>query len=598
MTGHDSILALAEKIGLFASELALSDTFEPERLRQEMAAVVSTSKSEGRADVEAAAVAVCEVLGNPAIPPDRMFEAVSQGIEQLQLVLSATPSPSAPLSGLSAISQDPELIADFVHEAREHLESIEMHLLAIEENRNAQEAVHAIFRSFHTIKGLAGFLELPHIQEVAHDTENVLDLVRQGQATISAASVDVILESRDYISRWLRLLESGPGAVPGQDLVNNAGLIARIKRLAAGDTAPAPPSPEPSEPVPQATPADAAPSQMLGQQANAKTRGASVKVDTLKLDYLVDMVGEAVIAQSLVQHDPDLASLNNARIGRNLAQLARITQEIQRTAMAMRMVPIGPLFQKMARLVRDLSRKCGKNVGFECSGEDVELDRNIVEELADPLMHMVRNSVDHGIEPPDVRQAAGKEPKGSVSLRAFHRSGQIVIEVGDNGRGLQRQRILDKARQRGLLAPNATISDAECLNLIFHPGFSTAEQVSDVSGRGVGMDVVRKQIQRLRGSVDIESIEGQGTRFSLRLPLTLASIDGLVVKVGSERYVIPISSVKEMLRPTSGMVTTVEGRAEVVSIREKLVPLIRLYERFSVEPRTTDPTDAVLSTLR
>lgn len=582
--------ALNEAIGQIASDIALAEAVGPQRqqIQECLAAVATQARGIGRADIEAAATGVWDVLADRSLSEQQMFDSVSKGIEDLQAVAAAVGQEAPSTSGLSAIAQDPELIADFIHEAREHLESIEAHLLAVGEGRNASEAVHAIFRSFHTIKGLAGFLELPLIQAVAHETETVLDRVRQGQASVTPAAVDVILESRDYISRWLRLLETGPGCTPGPELINNGNLLARIARLADSDTVPEPPA------VSDQTPAEAPATDAPAADAARRHRPASVKVDTNKLDYLVDMVGEAVIAQSLLQHDPEIMRLSDARIGRNLARLARITSEVQRTAMAMRMVPVGPLFQKMARLVRDLSRKCGKQIVFQSCGEDVEVDRNIVEELADPLMHMVRNSVDHGIEPADVRTAAGKDPKGRISLRAFHRSGQIVIEVADDGRGLQRQRILAKATERGLIAPGASVSDTECLQLIFHPGFSTAEQVSNVSGRGVGMDVVRKQIQRLRGSVDIESVEGAGTTFSLQLPLTLATIDGLIVKVGEDRYIIPLASVREMLRPVQGMVTTVEGRAEIVSIRERLFPLVRLYQRFGVEPRSTDPCEAVL----
>jgi two-component system chemotaxis sensor kinase CheA len=319
----------------------------------------------------------------------------------------------------------------------------------------------------------------------------------------------------------------------------------------------------------------------------------SVKVDTDKLDYLVDMVGEMVIAQSVIRHDPDLAGSQKQQLTRNFTQLARITDEVQRTAMSMRMVPIGPLFQKMARLVRDLTRKFGKQANLETIGEDVQLDRNIVEELADPLMHMIRNSVDHGIETPEVREASGKNPIARIELKAFHLAGQIVIQISDDGRGLNRTRILEKALKNGLIPPNANLSEAECFNLIFQPGFSTAEQLSDVSGRGVGMDVVKKQIQKLRGSVDIQSTAGRGTTFSLKLPLTMAIIDGLVVSVGKERYIVPIFSVREMLRPTAEMVSTVEGRAEMLMVRNHLLPVVRLYERFAIEPRSRNPEDAV-----
>ncbi|HTF71811.1 MAG TPA: chemotaxis protein CheA, partial [Edaphobacter sp.] len=323
------------------------------------------------------------------------------------------------------------------------------------------------------------------------------------------------------------------------------------------------------------------------------TASRSVKVDTEKLDYLVDMVGEMVIAQSVVRHDPDLANSKKTQLLRNLAQLVRITEEVQRTAMSMRMVPIGPLFQKMARLVRDLTRKFGKQAHLETFGEEVQLDRTIVEELADPLMHMIRNSVDHGIESPEVRQAAGKNPVARIELRAFHLAGQIVIQISDDGQGLNRTKILAKAVKNGLIAANVNLPDAECFNLIFQPGFSTAEILSDVSGRGVGMDVVKKQIQKLRGSVDIQSTAGRGTMFSLKLPLTMAIIDGLVVGVGKERYIIPIFAVREMLRPTPEMVSTVEGRAEVLMVRNNLLPVVRLYERFGVEPRSTKPEETV-----
>jgi two-component system, chemotaxis family, sensor kinase CheA len=300
-----------------------------------------------------------------------------------------------------------------------------------------------------------------------------------------------------------------------------------------------------------------------------------------------------VIAQSLIQYDPDLHLDRQPRLARNLSQLARITAEVQRTTMAMRMVPISGLFQKMARLVRDLARKFGRQVEFESIGGDVELDRNIVEELADPLMHMIRNAVDHGIEPPEERTAAGKNPAARVCLRAMHQAGQIVVEVTDDGRGLDREKILAKGRAQGLVTGTAELTETEVFNLIFQPGFSTAVQLSDVSGRGVGMDVVRKHITKLRGSIEIRSKAGAGTTFSMKLPLTLAIIDGLVVGVGDERYVVPIFSVRELLRPTSEAVFTVENRAEMILIRERLVPVVRLYQKFGVEPRATQAQDAV-----
>ncbi|MEI9973610.1 MAG: ATP-binding protein [Ignavibacteriota bacterium] len=245
-----------------------------------------------------------------------------------------------------------------------------------------------------------------------------------------------------------------------------------------------------------------------------------IKVDTAKLDFLVDMVGEIVIAQSLVRHNPDLVSVQNPDLMRNVVQLSRITTEVQKTAMSMRMVPVGGLFQKMARLIRDLCRKSGKQAELVTVGEDTELDRNIVEELADPLMHMVRNAMDHGVEPPEVRVAAGKPACARVELRAMHRAGHIQIEIVDDGRGMNRDVILAKAVERGIVPAGAVLSDTEVYNLIFEPGFSTAEKVTEISGRGVGMDVVKKQIQKLRGRTEIHTTPGKGTEFQLKLPLT------------------------------------------------------------------------------
>jgi two-component system chemotaxis sensor kinase CheA len=274
--------------------------------------------------------------------------------------------------------------------------------------------------------------------------------------------------------------------------------------------------------------------------------------------------------------------------------LGRITDELQKTAMSMRMVPISQLFRKMTRLTRDLARKSGKQVELVTCGDDTELDRHIVEELADPLMHMVRNAVDHGIEAPADRVAAGKDISARVRLAAAHQSGHIVVEVSDDGRGLNREKILRKAVDRGLAAEGTQLSDTEVYNLIFQPGFSTAEQVTDVSGRGVGMDVVRKRIQKLRGRVDIQSELGRGTTFLLKLPLTLAIIDGLVVGVGRERYIVPIFVVKEMLRPSSEMVFTVEDRDEMVLVRGRLLPVVRLHRRFGVIPRSEAIAESLL----
>jgi two-component system chemotaxis sensor kinase CheA len=262
--------------------------------------------------------------------------------------------------------------------------------------------------------------------------------------------------------------------------------------------------------------------------------------------------------------------------------------------MSMRMVPVGTLFQKMARLVRDLCRKSGKQAELVTWGDDTELDRNIVEELADPLMHMVRNSLDHGVETVEQRVALGKPATAKVELRAAHQGGHILIEIGDDGRGINRDAVLRKALDRGLIQPGANLTDSEVFALIFEPGFSTAEKITDISGRGVGMDVVKKQIQKMRGVVETQSTAGKGTNFRLKLPLTLAIIEGLVVGVGQDRYIVPIFTVKEMLRPTPGMVSTIENRREIALIRDRVLPVVRLHRKFGVKPSSEDPQESLL----
>jgi two-component system chemotaxis sensor kinase CheA len=262
--------------------------------------------------------------------------------------------------------------------------------------------------------------------------------------------------------------------------------------------------------------------------------------------------------------------------------------------MAMRLVPIGPLFRRMERMVRDLSRQFGKPIEMETQGDEIELDRNIVQELTDPLMHMVRNALDHGIESPAEREKAGKNPVAHLLLKGRHQAGQVVIEIADDGHGLDRVKIVEKAVQKGLIASGDGLSDNDVYNLIFQPGFTTAAAVTSVSGRGVGMDVVRRHIEKLRGRVEIRSVKGRGATFALKLPLTLAIIDGLVVGVGEERYIAPLFAVREVLRPTAETIWTVQGRAEMALIRGELLPVLRLYRKFRMTPRTEDPLQSVL----
>lgn len=348
-----------------------------------------------------------------------------------------------------------------------------------------------------------------------------------------------------------------------------------------------PPSPPDRKSVqkPEPNPEKAVPA------ANTET---TIRVDIDKVDLLVNEVGELVITHSmLLQAATALDPILHERLHAGLAQLERNSRDLQAAVLAMRMVPIANVFHRFPRVVHDLSSKLGKQVELKMIGEQTELDRGLVERIVDPLTHLVRNSLDHGIETPEVRLAAGKRATGTLTLKAWQHSGMIVIEVGDDGAGLDRERILAKARERGMNVPDA-VADAEVWSLIFEAGFSTAEHVTDVSGRGVGMDVVRRNINALHGRIDIESSAGAGTRVSVRLPLTLAIVDGMSVTVGSEIYIVPLGHVRESLQVLPDMLHEVGGTHTVLQVRDEYLPVIALAELFGIRDAERDLTRGIM----
>jgi two-component system chemotaxis sensor kinase CheA len=491
------------------------------------------------------------------------------------------------------VASDGDLLREFITESREHLDNIEQGVLVLEKEPANAEMLNTVFRAFHTFKGGAGFLNLVPINRLAHILESLLDLARQGKFTIALPTIEIILRGRDLLKKFLDEIDAQvSGNKPAAPiLIPTEGLKAEVARMI--DLVSSGKMPEAATPA-VVSPAAATPSPETAAPSANGSANAMVRVDTSKLDGLLDLVGEMVIAQSLVA--PNLARLSNGDVqfSRNVAQLNRITRDLQRVSMSLRMVPIRGLFQKMARVARDISAKQNKKVNFITSGEDTELDRGVVEELNDPLLHMIRNSMDHGIESAEKRAAAGKTPVGSLHLRAYHQGGSIVVEIEDDGAGLNRDRILAKALERGLVASGASLSDEEIYRFIFAAGFSTAEKVTDLSGRGVGLDVVRRNIEKLRGTVEISSTPGKGTLFKIALPLTLAIIDGLVVGVGAERYIIPTLSVRESFRPTAEMISRVQNRAELVNVRGRLIPLLRLHEIFGIPARATEPAQGIV----
>jgi len=332
-----------------------------------------------------------------------------------------------------------------------------------------------------------------------------------------------------------------------------------------------------------------------GESQDRSLTSHTIRVDLEKIDRLVNMVGEMVITQAMVaEHTRTLPQGEHQDLVEGLEELAQHTRELRESVMSIRAQPVGSVFARMPRLVRDLSAATGKQVHLITSGEATEVDKTVIENLVDPLTHMLRNAIDHGLETPEQRRAAGKDETGTVHLSAQHRSGRIVIEITDDGRGIDRPRVLSKAIERGLLPPDAQPSDDEIDNLIFRPGFSTADSISNISGRGVGMDVVLRNISSLGGRIQVTSAPGEGARFTLSLPLTLAVLDGMVIAVGSERFVLPLTNIVESLRPKPNDINTVANSYDVIMARGEYVRLVHLYDLFDIRDAVTNVAEGLV----
>ena len=515
---------------------------------------------------------------------------------------------------------DEELGQMFCAEAQDLLQDVEQGVLTLESNAQDQSTIDTVFRAFHTFKGNSSMLKLAVLQRLAHELESLLDQVRRGKMALTRESIDLILKGSDVIRQYVDEMSRQLGGVnrgrtirlPVQRIIADvhallAGkpstpvtpAVAASPVVAPAVAAPAVAKPAVSEAVELPTPEPertlpAVTAEMVSTEPAVAAPAGVVRVDTLKLDSLIDLVGELVVAQSQVVQSQELKGIANEHLARSLSQLRSITSDLQRTAMSLRMVPIRGTFRKMTRLVRDLAGDLGKEINLRLEGEETELDRTVVEELSDPLVHMIRNSADHGIELPGERAAAGKPAAGTITLKAFHQGGFIVVQIEDDGRGLNTGRILAKAVERGLVDAQESLAESQILDLIFMPGFSTAEQVTGLSGRGVGMDVVRRNIEKIRGKVEVESVPGKGTRFTTYVPLTLAIIEGLLVGVGDQRYIIPTLSVQESFRPLPGAVTTVQGRGELISVRGRLTPLLRLGRHLNTPSKADDPSRGIV----
>lgn len=467
---------------------------------------------------------------------------------------------------------DKEIRLGFLEEAKELLANTEQCFLNLEKAKDDPAIIEQIFRLAHNLKGSADAVGFSDLKDLTHKLESLLLKLKNKEIAISPYIINLLLQSNDTIVNVVEILRKDPGARHAQP-----ELIAKIEEALEGRA----PKGSNFEIVEFAADAAAAfEPVVLSQtkappsQAAAASADENIRVNLSKIDGLLNSVGELVILQTVL--DQQKHSVASALIQKTIGQMSKIAKEIQSTSMSLRMMPVKQTFQKMQRIVRDTSKSLGKDVELTLVGEETELDKTVLEQLGDPLVHLIRNAVDHGIENPDERVQAGKPRTGQVCLSAYHRGDKIVIEIKEDGRGLDPKKLTSIAVKKGLISATDVLSDEEAYQLIFAPGFSTKTEVTDVSGRGVGMDVVRTNITQLQGDVEIETALGKGTCMRIVLPLTLAIVDSMVVRLNEDRYVIPISQITESLQPKREDISFVAESGETLNLRGETVPLYRL----------------------
>jgi len=603
-TDKRAMTSLAEKL------IALSENYPEEvggLLRDAAIRVASMPPDAGKAPAALAAAAALVARASSAASALRPGDkAVKEEEQSSELALPA--------------DVDLGLVQDFLTESREYLSTAESSLMSLELSPGDSEALNAVFRSFHTVKGMAAFLNLTSISGLSHAAENMLSTLRSGEQAFSKEHADLLLASVDmlkeltggvkavlegrrfsvpepYAGLHRRLLEVSGSAVKASVPVPEPAVSVpeitippRVQEISSTVAIPEPeavleqeehlPEPHPSAPVPAARP------QLL--------RDSSVRVRTDRLDRLIDEIGELVIAHTMIAQDPVVDGGLCPELYKKVAQAGKIVRDLQSLSMSMRMVPLKASFQKVARLVRDLADKSQKPCDLKISGEDTEIDRNMVDALDEFMVHMVRNSMDHGLEPVEERVSRGKPARGTIKVSAAHEGGMVVFSIEDDGKGLDAEKILQRAVERGLTQPDAVLSSHEIYNFIFTPGFSTADRITDISGRGVGMDVVRKGVENMRGRIDIETEKGSGTRFRIKLPLTLAVTDGMLVRVGGQVYILPTHNIRTSLQPRESDLSTVQGRGELVRVQGELLPLFRLSRIFGIDGAQENPVKGLL----
>jgi two-component system chemotaxis sensor kinase CheA len=503
-----------------------------------------------------------------------------------------------------------DLLKDFITESDELVQQVEQDLLTLEDCADP-EVLNRIFRGMHTIKGTSSFFGFEKLVELTHHAEDILNQLRKGELAVTREIIDALLKVNDQVR--LMMVDIRNGLSPEYDLTPFIEILDTCIHSAAP-----PPSTADAMISAKATPAtdvnptaSAAAVALTAEAADQKAARAlaaarpdasdTMRVEIRKLDYLVNLVGELVLERNrLLRLSQDLAASDGKNMGlteavaTSTARLSFITDELQNASLRTRMVPIDNVFRKLPRLVRELSHQVGKEIEISVTGQDTEIDKTMIEHIYDPLVHILRNSLDHGIENAEQRASSGKNPVGNITVDARQQGDQIIVTIRDDGRGIDPEKIRQKVIEKGLYSPEhaAALSRRELLDALFLPGFSTAEKVSSISGRGVGMDVVRTNLRRLNGSVEIESTIGRGTLITLKVPLTMAILPVLLVQVSDEVYAIPLRSVLETVRMDHSAVHRVEG-SEVLMLRDRTVPLLRLSEMIGARC-TQQPSRAVI----
>lgn len=489
-----------------------------------------------------------------------------------------------------------EIVESFLLETKEILEKLDVDLILLEKSPDDVDLLNKIFRSFHTIKGTSGFLGLEKLPEVTHKCEDILNKLRKGEAKLSASLMDGIILGFDTIKELLLVIENDKN-----EEIEVENVISKLVLLYENINSPDQPEINPENQVTEevrivesvkteetksTTPAKEVTTKQVHQEN--KKADNTIRVDIDRLDALLNIASEIVLGRNRLAQLNSQYSLENEGsvfakdLGDATKQIDLMTSELQLVVMKLRMIKIGKVFNRFPRVVRDMCKDLNKEVELIINGEETEVDKNLIEEINDPLVHLIRNAIDHGVESPDVRESKGKRRKGTVILSAEHEGNNIAIKVIDDGKGIDPEMIKEKAVSKGFISREKVkeLSRQEAFNLIFHPGFSTAEVVTNVSGRGVGMDVVKTNVAKLRGSISIESEVGKGTTMILRLPLTLAIISGMIVKSHGQTFVIPLHSVFEVLRVSVSDIETINGK-EVVHLRDSILPIISLDDLIS-----------------